>query len=93
MRQMTDNESALLESLELSTSRLNILRAMVDLFEESDPFAYDSEHLNSQARIEHRHRTVRVLGGISDLMAYYYQDANRVIESHYSGKKGCSESS
>lgn len=91
MTQMTDNEQALLASLELSASRLNILRAMLDLFEESDPFAYESAYFNAEVRQEYRHRAVRMLSGLSDLAAYYYLDANRTIESHYADIKNCTE--
>ena len=64
---------------------------MLDLFEESDPFAHESAYFDADVSQDYRHRAVRVLGGLSDLMTYYYEDANRAIESHHADIKGCAE--
>lgn len=83
MKDMTDCEKALLEQIETDASHLNILLAMIDLFEESDPFSYESTCLNENARREHHLRTIRVLAGLGHLASFYRQETERFIESYY----------
>ena len=84
MKDLSENEKRLLEELEASAARLHTLCAMLELFEESDSFSFDSEHLNPQARIAHRHRVVRMLGGLQALTQHYYQETAQVVNGVYS---------
>lgn len=83
MKDMTDREQALLEQIETDASRLNILLAMLDLFEESDPFSYESASLNEDARRAHHLRTIRFLNGLGHLAAFYHQETERFIDAYY----------
>ena len=49
MKDLSENEKRLLEELEASAARLHTLCAMLELFEESDPFSFDGEHLSPDA--------------------------------------------
>lgn len=90
MKITTDIERALLDHLETSASHLDNLLSMLDLFEESDPFAYESAHLNPDARLEHHMRTIRYLSCLTDLAECYRQEMEHVIASCYAAnKKDC----
>jgi len=83
MKDLSENEKRLLEELEASAARLHTLCAMLELFEESDLFSFDGEHLSPDARIAHRHRVVRVLGGLQALTQHYYQETARAVNAVY----------
>ena len=83
MKDLSENEKRLLEELEASAARLHTLCAMLELFEESDPFSFDGEHLSPDARIAHRHRVIRVLGGLQALTQHYYQETARAVNAVY----------
>ena len=83
MKDLSENEKRLLEELEASAARLHTLCAMLELFEESDPFSFDGEHLSPDARIAHRHRVVRMLGGLQALTQHYYQETARAVNAVY----------
>ncbi len=83
MKDLSENEKRLLEELEASAARLHTLCAMLELFEESDPFTFDGEHLAPDARIAHRHRVIRVLAGLQELTQHYYQETARAVNTAY----------
>lgn len=90
MKITTDTERILLDHLETSASHLGNLLTLLDVFTESDPFAYESEYLNPDARLAHHTQTLRFLSGLTDLTQCYRQEMERIIASCYAGnQKDC----
>lgn len=83
MKSLTPDEKALLDILETHAARLNTLGAMLDLFMEGSPFSGDHPLLNPQAQQKRRLRSVLFLDALSDLIAYYHQDALCAIQQYY----------
>ena len=85
MQDLTSAEKELLGQLEDSVCCLNTLCAMLDRFEESDPFSSDSSYLNPDARAARRLRAIRFLSGLRDLACHYAQNMDAALGKYYPG--------
>ena len=81
MSKLTQEERRLLDTLELHASRMESIRAMLEILNDWNPF--HDNGLKEDVRQERRMRAMLMLEGMGHLTAYYHDEAMTVVKRYY----------
>ena len=82
MSKLTQEESRLLDALELHASQMETIRAMLEILNDWNPFHDDG--LREEGRMKRRMRAMLMLEGVEHLAACYHDKTMTVVRRCYS---------